>query len=127
MTYVTTPQQAGPSGRIPKGALGLVGAFSIPSWALSCFSVLHRRRIRAHRRYPLRPVQCRCQAGSAFPHPLRQWLGGVPNLQRVQKDHLNTYTVDNQELDVLVTLNYRLARGRRSPHLHHQPRLSRQS
>lgn len=30
------------------------------------------------------------------------------NIQRMQKDHLNTYTVDNQELDALVTLNYRI-------------------
>ena len=32
-------------------------------------------------------------------------------IQRLQKDHLNTYTVDNQELDALVTLNYRIAEG----------------
>lgn len=30
------------------------------------------------------------------------------NIQRLAKDHLNTYTVDNQELDAAVTLNYRI-------------------
>jgi regulator of protease activity HflC (stomatin/prohibitin superfamily) len=30
------------------------------------------------------------------------------NIQRMTKDHLNTYTIDNQELDALVTLNYRI-------------------
>jgi regulator of protease activity HflC (stomatin/prohibitin superfamily) len=29
-------------------------------------------------------------------------------IQRLQKDHLNTCTVDNQELDALVTLNFRI-------------------
>ena len=26
----------------------------------------------------------------------------------MQKDHLNTYTIDNQELDAAVTLNFRI-------------------
>ena len=31
------------------------------------------------------------------------------NIQRMTKDHLNTYTIDNQELDAAVTLNYRIS------------------
>lgn len=31
------------------------------------------------------------------------------NIQRIESDHLNTYTVDNQELDAKVTLNFRIA------------------
>src|SRR4029450_2892945 len=38
------------------------------------------------------------------------FVNGLENfrvgIQRMQKDHLNTYTVDNQELDDLVTLKY---------------------
>src|SRR6476620_42105 len=43
-----------------------------------------------------------------FVNGLETFLIGI---QRMQKDHLNTYTVDNQELDALVTLNYRIAEG----------------
>ena len=47
--------------------------------------------------------------GLHFRVPFVNGLETFPiNIQRLQKDHLNTYTVDNQELDALVTLNYRI-------------------
>jgi regulator of protease activity HflC (stomatin/prohibitin superfamily) len=47
--------------------------------------------------------------GLHFRIPFVNGLETYPiGIQRLQKDHLNTYTVDNQELDALVTLNYRI-------------------
>jgi modulator of FtsH protease HflC len=47
--------------------------------------------------------------GLHFRVPFVNGLETFPiGIQRMQKDHLNTYTVDNQELDALVTLNYRI-------------------
>ena len=47
--------------------------------------------------------------GLHFRIPFVNGLETFPiGIQRMQKDHLNTYTVDNQELDALVTLNYRI-------------------
>src|SRR5581483_524095 len=48
--------------------------------------------------------------GLHFRIPFVNGLETFPiGIQRMQKDHLNTYTVDNQELDALVTLSYRIA------------------
>jgi regulator of protease activity HflC (stomatin/prohibitin superfamily) len=50
--------------------------------------------------------------GLHFRIPFVNGLEAFPiGIQRMQKVHLNTYTVDNQELDALVTLNYRIAGG----------------
>src|SRR5215475_4624921 len=50
--------------------------------------------------------------GLHFRIPFVNGLETYPiGIQRLQKDHLNTYTVDNQELDALVTLNFRVAEG----------------
>lgn len=47
--------------------------------------------------------------GLHFRVPFVNGLETYPiGIQRLQKDHLNTYTVDNQELDALVTLNFRV-------------------
>jgi regulator of protease activity HflC (stomatin/prohibitin superfamily) len=47
--------------------------------------------------------------GLHFRIPFVNGLETYPTgIQRLQKDHLNTYTVDNQELDALVTLNFRI-------------------
>jgi regulator of protease activity HflC (stomatin/prohibitin superfamily) len=47
--------------------------------------------------------------GLHFRIPFVNGLETFPiGIQRMQKDHLNTYTIDNQELDALVTLNYRI-------------------
>jgi regulator of protease activity HflC (stomatin/prohibitin superfamily) len=47
--------------------------------------------------------------GLHFRIPFVNGLETFPiGIQRMQKDHLNTYTVDNQELDALVTLNFRI-------------------
>jgi regulator of protease activity HflC (stomatin/prohibitin superfamily) len=47
--------------------------------------------------------------GLHFRIPFVKGLETYPiGIQRLQKDHLNTYTVDNQELDALVTLNFRI-------------------
>lgn len=47
--------------------------------------------------------------GLHFRIPFVNGLETYPiGIQRLQKDHLNTYTVDNQELDALVTLNFRI-------------------
>ena len=48
-------------------------------------------------------------SGLHFRIPFVNGLETYPiGIQRLQKDHLNTYTVDNQELDALVTLNFRI-------------------
>lgn len=47
--------------------------------------------------------------GLHFRIPVVHGLETYPvGIQRMQKDHINTYTVDNQELDAQVTLNYRI-------------------
>ena len=47
--------------------------------------------------------------GLHFRLPIVNGLETFPiNIQRMSAEHLNTYTIDNQELDAVVTLNYRI-------------------
>lgn len=47
--------------------------------------------------------------GLHFRLPIVNGLETFPiNIQRMTAEHLNTYTVDNQELDAVVTLNFRI-------------------
>lgn len=51
--------------------------------------------------------------GLHFRIPIVDTLETFPvNIQRISKDRVNTYTIDNQELNATITLNYRIPEGK---------------
>src|SRR5215813_1213342 len=115
MAHVSVPQQPAPGGRIPKGVFVVVGGLLI---LLALFALYFVSPSFTGGEYERTVVtrfgQFSSVAGPGlhFRIPFINGLEAFPiGIQRMQKDHLNTYTVDNQELDALVTLNYRIAEG----------------
>src|SRR5262245_26532691 len=114
MAQSSVPSLGGPAGRSPRGSLfgiaGLVGivALIIVLYLVSpFFTVGEYERTVVTRFGQFNSV---ANPGLHLRIPFVNGLETFPiNIQRMQKDHLNTYTIDNQELDALVTLNYRIA------------------
>src|SRR5690242_9757403 len=113
MAQASVPQLPGVGGRASKGMFGVVGllVFVIALFGLYLvspfFTVGEYERTVVTRFGQFSSV---AGPGLHFRIPFVNGLETFPiGIQRMTKDHLNTYTVDNQELDAAVTLNYRIA------------------
>ena len=114
MANTSIPSLPGPGGRPGKGVFGfgaaglaVAGLALILLYIISPFYTVGEYE----RTVVTRFGQFHSLAGPGlhFRIPFVNGLETFPiGIQRMQKDHLNTYTVDNQELDALVTLNYRI-------------------
>ena len=117
MANVSIPSLPGAGGRPSKGIFGfgaaglaVAGLLLILLYIISPFFTVGEYE----RTVVTRFGQFHSLAGPGlhFRIPFVNGLETFPiGIQRMQKDHLNTYTVDNQELDALVTLNYRIPEG----------------
>ena len=105
------PSPAG--SRMPKGLFGIVSALAVVAAVFGIYFVSPFFTVGEYERTVVtRFGQFSSVAGPGlhFRIPFVNGLEVFPiGIQRMTKDHLNTYTVDNQELDALVTLNYRIA------------------
>ena len=103
------------AGKVPRGVFGIVGLALVVVALFGLYLVSPFFTVGEYERTVVtRFGQFNSVAGPGlhFRVPFVNGLETFPiNIQRLQKDHLNTYTVDNQELDALVTLNYRIAEG----------------
>ena len=114
MANISIPSLPGAGGRPGKGIFGfgaaglaVAGLLLILLYIISPFYTVGEYE----RTVVTRFGQFHSLAGPGlhFRIPFVNGLETFPiGIQRMQKDHLNTYTVDNQELDALVTLNYRI-------------------
>jgi regulator of protease activity HflC (stomatin/prohibitin superfamily) len=115
MAHVSIPPPPGPGGTISKGLFGIAGGLLVLVALLALYLVSPFFTVGEYERTVVtRFGQFSSVAGPGlhFRIPFVNGLEAFPiGIQRMQKDHLNTYTVDNQELDALVTLNYRIAEG----------------
>jgi len=115
MAHVSIPPPPGPGGRISKGLVGIAGGLLVLVALFALYLVSPFFTVGEYERTVVtRFGQFSSVAGPGllFRIPFVNGLEAFPiGIQRMQKDHLNTYTVDNQELDALVTLNYRIAEG----------------
>jgi modulator of FtsH protease HflC len=114
MAQISVPRIPGAGGGGPsKGLFGLAGLAALAGFAIVLYLVSPFFTVGEYERTVLtRFGQFNSVAGPGlhFRIPFVNGLETFPiNIQRMQKDHLNTYTIDNQELDALVTLNYRIA------------------
>src|SRR6185503_41212 len=115
MAQVSVPRVpgTGSGGRIPTGIFGIAGLGILLLALFGLYLVSPFFTVGEYERTVLtRFGQFNSVAGPGlhFRIPFVNGLETFPiNIQRMQKDHLNTYTIDNQELDALVTLNYRIA------------------
>src|SRR5262245_1844547 len=113
MAHVFIPQQPGSGRRIPKVIVGIVGGLLILVALFALYLVSPFFTVGEYERTVVtRFGQFSSVAGPGlhFRIPFVNGLEAFPiNIQRMQKEHLNTYTIDNQELDAVVTLNYRIA------------------
>jgi regulator of protease activity HflC (stomatin/prohibitin superfamily) len=112
MAQVSVPQLPG-SSSIPKGVFGLASLAAVVVAMFGVYLISPFFTVGEYERTVVtRFGQFSYVAGPGlhFRIPFVNGLEVFPiGIQRMQKDHLNTYTVDNQELDALVTLNYRIA------------------
>ena len=114
MANITIPRLPGTGGRPSQGMLGF-GAAGLAVAAILAILLYVISPLYTVGEYE-RTVVTRfgqfdslAGPGLHFRIPFVNGLETFPiGIQRMQKDHLNTYTVDNQELDALVTLNYRI-------------------
>jgi regulator of protease activity HflC (stomatin/prohibitin superfamily) len=114
MANISIPSLPGTGGRPGKGIFGfgaaglaVAGLLLILLYIISPFYTVGEYE----RTVVTRFGQFHSLAGPGlhFRIPFVNGLETFPiGIQRMQKDHLNTYTVDNQELDALVTLNFRI-------------------
>ena len=114
MAQISVPRIPGAGGGgTSKGLFGLAGLAALAGFAIVLYLVSPFFTVGEYERTVLtRFGQFNSVAGPGlhFRIPLVNGLETFPiNIQRMQKDHLNTYTIDNQELDALVTLNYHIA------------------
>ena len=113
MAHVSIPQLPGAGGRVPRGVFGIVGLTVIIIALFGLYLVSPFFTVGEYERTVVtRFGQFSSVAGPGlhFRIPFVNGLETFPiGIQRMQKDHLNTYTVDNQELDAVVTLNYRIS------------------
>jgi modulator of FtsH protease HflC len=114
MAQISVPRIPGAGGGgTSKGMFGLAGLAALVGFAIVLYLVSPFFTVGEYERTVLtRFGQFNSVAGPGlhFRIPFVNGLETFPiNIQRMQKDHLNTYTIDNQELDALVTLNYRIA------------------
>jgi regulator of protease activity HflC (stomatin/prohibitin superfamily) len=101
------------SGKLPKSLTGVIGLLVVAILVLGVFVMSPFFTVGEYERTVVtRFGQFSSVAGPGlhFRIPFVNGLETFPiGIQRMTKDHLNTYTVDNQELDAAVTLNYRIA------------------
>src|SRR4029453_18303780 len=114
MAQVSVPRIPGAGGGgTSKGLFGLAGLAALAGFAILLYIISPFYTVGEYERTVVtRFGQFNSVAGPGlhFRIPFVNGLETFPiNIQRMQKDHLNTYTIDNQELDALVTLNYRIA------------------
>src|SRR5262249_58586088 len=110
MAHVSIPQQPGPGGRIPKGVFGIARGLLVILALFGLYLVSPFFTVGEYERTVVtRFGQFSSVAGPGlhFRIPFVNGLETFPiGIQRMTKDHLNTYTVDNQELDAPLTLTY---------------------
>jgi len=114
MANITIPRLPGTGGRPSQGILGFGAAglavaaiLAILLYIISPFYTVGEYERTVVTRFG--QFDSLAGPGLHFRIPFVNGLETFPiGIQRMQKDHLNTYTVDNQELDALVTLNYRI-------------------
>ena len=101
------------ANRMPRGMFGVASLLAVVAAAIGIYLVSPFFTVGEYERTVVtRFGQFSSVAGPGlhFRIPFVNGLEVFPiGIQRMTKDHLNTYTVDNQELDALVTLNYRIA------------------
>jgi len=113
MAQSSVPQLPGVGGRASRGVFGVVGLLAVVIALFGLYLVSPFFTVGEYERTVVtRFGQFSSVAGPGlhFRIPFVNGLETFPiGIQRMTKDHLNTYTVDNQELDAAVTLNYRIA------------------
>jgi modulator of FtsH protease HflC len=113
MAQVSVPRIAGAGGGgTSKGLFGLAGLAGLIALAILLYIVSPFFTVGEYERTVVtRFGQFHSLAGPGL-HLRIPFVNGLEtfpiNIQRMQKDHLNTYTIDNQELDAAVTLNFRI-------------------
>lgn len=112
MAQSSVPSLPGTGGRMPKGMFGIAGLAVLILGLFALYLVSPFFTVGEYERTVVtRFGQFSSVAGPGL-HLRIPFVNGLEtfpiNIQRMQKDHLNTYTVDNQELDAMVTLNYRI-------------------
>jgi regulator of protease activity HflC (stomatin/prohibitin superfamily) len=112
MAQLAIPNVPGASGKVSSGLFGVLGLAGLIAAAVVVYIVSPFFTVGEYERTVVtRFGQFQSLAGPGL-HLRIPFVNGLEtfpiNIQRLQKDHLNTYTVDNQELDALVTLNYRI-------------------
>ena len=112
MANLSIPSLPGAGGRSPRGWFGAAGLAAVAAAAILLYIISPFYTVGEYERTVVtRFGQFHSLAGPGlhFRIPFVNGLETFPiGIQRMQKDHLNTYTVDNQELDALVTLNFRI-------------------
>src|SRR5687768_2394582 len=104
MTQVSVPRVAGTGGGgTSKGLFGLAGLAGLVALAILLYIVSPFFTVGEYERTVVtRFGQFHSLAGPGL-HLRIPFVNGLEtfpiNIQRMQKDHLNTYTIDNQELD----------------------------
>src|SRR5437868_12231448 len=115
MAQITVPRLPGTGGGTPKSIFGLAGLVGVAALVVILYVVSPFFTVGEYERTVVTrfgQFDSVALPGLHFRIPFVNGLETFPvGIQRMQKDHLNTYTVDNQELDALVTLNYRIAEG----------------
>ena len=112
MAQLSKPRLPGPGGASRSGLVGVAGLIALVALLFGLYLVSPFFTVGEYERTVVtRFGQFSSVAGPGlhFRIPFVNGLETYPiGIQRLQKDHLNTYTVDNQELDALVTLNFRI-------------------
>jgi membrane protease subunit HflC len=112
MAQFSVPSLPGSSGGHARGLFGIASLVAVAALLIILYVISPFYTVGEYERTVVtRFGQFDSLAGPGlhFRIPFVNGLETFPiNIQRLQKDHLNTYTVDNQELDALVTLNFRI-------------------
>lgn len=113
MAQTSVPRLPGTPGGASRGWFGIAGLIGVIAVAVVLYVVSPFFTVGEYERTVVtRFGQFNSLAGPGL-HLRIPFVNGLEtfpiNIQRMTKDHLNTYTIDNQELDAAVTLNYRIA------------------
>ena len=112
MANLSIPSLPSAGGRSVRGWFGAAGLAAVAAAAILLYIISPFYTVGEYERTVVtRFGQFDSLAGPGlhFRIPFVNGLETFPiGIQRMQKDHLNTYTVDNQELNALVTLNFRI-------------------
>ncbi len=113
MAQTSVPRITGAGGGMPRGLFGIAGLIGLVAIGIILYVVSPFFTVGEYERTVVtRFGQFNSLAGPGL-HLRIPFVNGLEtfpiNIQRMTKDHLNTYTIDNQELDAAVTLNYRIA------------------